>query len=136
MSLYVRVFNSFYSHRKTARLKAALGNDALWIPPRLWAICAEHQPDGDLSDYSAEEIASLIGYTGNAASMLEALLKAGFLDRDPLRVHNWSTHNSYHAIFAGRARNAANARWKGKERKGKETSNASSMQKASGTGNL
>ena len=111
MSLWVKLYTGFYSHRKTARLRARLGFDAFWIPPRLWAYCAENQPDGNLGDYGAEEIANLLGYTGDAKSMLEALLQAGFLDDKPLRIHDWQEHNGFHQVYAERSRKAASARW-------------------------
>lgn len=113
MSLYIKLSTNFFSHVKTLRLKALIGNDAFWIPPRLWVYAAEHQPDGDISKYSAEEIASLIGYTGDAQGMLLAMLKASFLDPDPLRIHDWEEHNGFHKSFAERASKAAKARWEG-----------------------
>lgn len=145
VSLYVRVMNNFYTHRKTIRLRAAIGDAAFWVPPRLWAYAAENQPDGIFKDYSATEIALLIGYLGDAKALLEALLEARYMDNDPLRVHDWEEHNGYHSTFAKRAKTAAKARWdkdsentapsvpdkKGQERKGKEASiavsNASSI---------
>lgn len=111
MSLYVRVYTNFYTSRKTAFLRSVLGDDAYWIPPRIWAYAATDQPDGDLSRYSAQMLANLIGYTKDAASMLQALLDAGFLDSDPLRIHDWEEHNSYHLSYAERAKAAADARW-------------------------
>jgi len=110
-NLYVRVFTGFYKHRKTLRLRATLGNDAYWIPPSLWAYAVENQPDGVFSDYSPEEIASLIGYNGDASIMLQALLKSGFMDDAPLRIHDWGEHNGYHKTYSERAKKAANARW-------------------------
>jgi hypothetical protein len=134
MSLFVRVYTNFFSHRKTAKLRVLLGDDALWVPIKLWSYAAENQPDGDFSSYAPEEIAMLIGYTKNATSMLQALLDVGLMDADPLRVHDWAEHNSYHETYAIRAKKAAVARWKGqdkkgdrKERKGKEASIATSM---------
>ena len=109
--LYVRLYTGFFTHRKTLRLKAAIGTDAFWIPQRIWAYAVENQPDGDFSNYTAEEIASLIGYIGDASKMLEALLKAGFMDEAPLRIHDWGEHNSYHKTFSDRAKKAADARW-------------------------
>lgn len=132
MSLYVRVFTNFYAHRKTLRLKAVIGNDAFWIPPRLWAYAAENQPDGCFKDFTADEIAMLVGYLGNAQALLEAMLRVGFLDSDPLRIHDWVDHNSYHTAYSERGKKGARARWdktgsdktgkdqKGSERKGKE----------------
>ena len=141
MSLYIRLRSSFWTHRKTLRLRSLVGESAFWIPPRIWCYAADNQPDGDFSDFSATELALLIGYSGEAEHMLQALLQAGFLDQD-LRIHNWKVHNGYHAVFRSRARTAAKARWlkqstgkdmKGKERKGvsiakTKTSNASSIE--------
>lgn len=139
MSLHIRVFNDFWTHRKTARLRTKLGDDALWIMPRLWSYAAESQPDGDLSDYTSEEIAMLIGCPKHATSIRQAMLDAGFLD-EVGTLHNWDTRNGYHAAYSDRAKKAAAARWRGKEklkgkeieRKGKETSNATSIQQAWG----
>ena len=137
MSLYVRVYTNFFTHRKTAKLKALLGPDSHWLPMRLWAYAAEHQPDGNFADYSADELVMLLGYSGNAQAMLQALLQAGFMDSNPLRIHDWEEHNAYHQTYSERGRKAAAARWqknaerKGKEKKGKETSIASSMLQAS-----
>jgi hypothetical protein len=111
MSLYIRIFTNFYSHRKTLRLLALIGNDALWVPPRLWAYAAENQPDGIFEGYTADEIASLIGYKGDAERMLQALISARFLDREPLRIHDWEEHNAYHKTYSNRAKKAATARW-------------------------
>lgn len=141
-SLYVKVFTNFYTHRKTMRLFSILGESAFWIPPRLWSYAAENQPNGDFSDYSPEEIALLINYSGNAQAMLQALNKSGFLDNQQL--HDWEEYNGYHTTFAERAKKGAAARWGkkqtqdsgeektgndkiGDERKGKEASNASSI---------
>ena len=139
MSLFVKVFTNFYTHRKTLRLRATLGNDAFWVPPRLWAYAAENQADGDFSDYTDEEIASVIGYLGSASSLLQALLKAGFLD-DDRKIHHWAEHNSYHQVYSERARKGGIAKAKaqkertkekdtekkGEEMIGEETSSASS----------
>lgn len=147
-NLYIRVKTGFFTHRKTVRLKLKIGFDAFWVVPRLWAFAAENQPDGNLSNYSPEEIAELIGYptdaTSNACALLQALLDSGFIDSD-MALHDWQEHNGYHEKFSQRAKDAANARWekeRGKrKRKGKEeiekeigdkqcSSNATSMYSA------
>jgi hypothetical protein len=134
VSLNVRLNCNFYTHRKTAKLRAALGDAALWIPPRLWAYAAENQPDGEFGDYTAAELASLIGYTKDPNAMLQALLQAGFMDSKPLRIHDWGEYNGFHAVYAARAKHAAEARWakertkeKVQERRGEEASIASSI---------
>lgn len=111
MSLYVRVLNSFYTHRKTIRLRATIGDAAFWVPPRIWAYASENQPDGCLEHYSPEELAMLIAYTGDASVMHQALLNVRFLDSDPIRIHGWEEHNGYHSFYAERAKKAASARW-------------------------
>lgn len=127
MALYVRISCGYWSHRKTLRLSALLGPQYAYIPVRLWCYAAENQPDGNFSKYLPEELAMLLGYSGNACGMLEALQQAGFLDG--MSIHDWHDHNSYHEKFAERARKAAHARWEkeGQDKKGKETSNACSI---------
>lgn len=122
-TLYVKIRTGFYTHKKTAILKLLIGNDAYWVPPRIWAYCAENQPDGNLSGYPPELIASLIGYQGDATSMHQALIKSGYLDACGM-VHDWEEHNGYHVTFSVRAKAAAAARWSKKKeakKKGEET---------------
>lgn len=111
MSLYVKLFTGFYTHRKTLALRAKLGDDALWIPPRLWAYAATNQPDGDFSGYTSEMLGMLLECPKHASSIREALVDTGFIDADG-RLHNWDEHNGFHREYAERARKAAQARWK------------------------
>ena len=108
--LYVRLFVGFYQHRKTAKLRELISEAAYWLPPRLWAYAAEHQPDGDFSKYSASELARLLDYRKDASRMLQALTEAGFLDTNG-RIHDWAEHNAYHQTYSDRAKKAARARW-------------------------
>lgn len=110
MSLYIRLMTGFWKNRKTMRLRSKIGNDAYWIPPRLWSYAAENQPDGDFSTYSAEELAMLLEYASNPQALLEALIDSSFLDADQ-KLHGWDEHNGYHQVFAERAAKAASARW-------------------------
>jgi hypothetical protein len=132
MSLYIRLDAAFWSHRKTIRLRAILGDSALWLPPRLWSYASQNQPDGDFSKYLPEEIALLLAYAGDAKAMLGALQQAGFVDQD-MKIHGWAEHNAYHQEYAERASKAATARWekhrereekKKQKKKGKERSQA------------
>lgn len=120
MSLFIRLDCSFFRHRKTLRLRALIGDAALWVPPALWAYAAEHQPDGNMAEFTAKELALAIGYMGDAPSMLQALLQASFLDAD-MKIHDWSQHNGYHALHKEKARNAAKARWEKERTKEKGT---------------
>jgi len=142
MSLYIRLMNNFWDHRKTIKLRTAIGDDALWIVPKLWSYAASNQPNGDFSQYSSEEIAIIIGCPKHATSIRKALLDAGFMDACGT-LHDWDEHNGYHTSFANRAKLAAKTRWqahlpphpypdkdKDKDRD-RETSIASSMLVAS-----
>ena len=117
---FVRVDIGFYTHRKTIRLFAKIGESAFWVPPRLWAYAAAQQIDGDFHDYSATEIALLIGYQNDAQAMLQALIECGFMDVNPLRIHDWEEYNAYHAVFSTRAKNAARVRWEKERTKEKD----------------
>ena len=108
--LYIRVMTGFYTHRKTVKLRSKIGQDANWIPPRLWAYAAENQPDGDLAGYSSEEISELIGCPKYATSILQALKDCRFVDESGM-IHDWNEHNGYHQKFSERAKKAAAARW-------------------------
>lgn len=109
--LYIRVESRFFTHRKTLHLRRLLGDAALWLPIRLWTYAAENEPSGDFGRFDAITLADALHYQGDASSMLQALLDAGFMDRDPLRVHKWAEHNAYHQTYAERAKKAAMARW-------------------------
>lgn len=115
-NLYIRVKTSFYAHRKTLRLKVLLGEDAYWIPPRMWAYAAEHKPDGDLSEYDSMMLADVLGCFKHTTSIKQALLDAGFLDADGM-IHDWAEHNGYHEKFSARAKLAADKRWEEVRRK-------------------
>lgn len=129
MSLYVRLYCSFFSHRKTRRLRAKIGNDAFWVPPRLWAYAATNQPDGDFHSYSAEDIADGIGYTSDAQALLQALLEAQFLDPD-LKLHDWAIHSGFHDLYAQRARKAASVRWEKERSKEREDEERAELNRA------
>lgn len=117
MSLFVRLQTSFWTHRKTLRLKVRIGEAALWLPPRLWSYAAENQPDGDFTQYSADEIALLLGCSTDAQAMLQALQDSGFMDG--MKIHDWDEHNEHNESFSDGAKKAALVRWEN-ERKRKE----------------
>lgn len=108
-NLYVRLHSSFWTHRKTLQLRRKLGDAAFWIPPRLWSFAAENAPNGDLSNYQADDLAMLVQYSGNASEMLQALHDAGFLENGVIK--NWEERNAFHVTNHKRAKIAAEARW-------------------------
>lgn len=129
MSLFVRLDTGFWTHRKTLRLRASLGDAAFWIPPRLWSYAASNQPDGDFSDYTAQELAMLIGCSTDAQAMLEALQRCGFMDG--MKVHGWADHNGYHKTFSDRAKKAAKQRWENEKKRQEKTGEEKRREEAS-----
>lgn len=128
-NLYIRLMTGFWSHRKTARLRSIIGDDALWVVPRLWSYAAENQPDGDLSGYTSEELAMLLGCPKHAPSMLQALKLSGFVEEDG-KIHDWQQHNGFHSTFSKRAKAAAEARWKKeKEQKKQDLDNEKEIER-------
>lgn len=110
--MWIKLEIGFFTHIKTKRLRKIIGDPAYWVPIRIWTFCAATQQDGDLSKYTHEEIAEEIGYPPeHADKLVHALVEVGFLDCQPLRVHEWAEHNKYHTVNADRAAKAAAARW-------------------------
>lgn len=58
----------------------------------LWWWCLSFAVDGDLSKFDVEEIAEGAEWEGNARPFVTALIKTGWLDEEPLRVHDWMTY--------------------------------------------
>lgn len=108
--LYIRLRTGFYTHKKTAKLRSLIGDDAFWIPPRLWAYAAENQPDGDFSSYDSAQLAMLLECPKYATSILQALVSGGFIEESGI-IHDWSEHNGYHDRYSARAKLAAEVRW-------------------------
>ena len=85
-------------HPKTKRLAKLLG---ISIPTAighmhcLWYWALEYAQDGNLTDFTPDEIAEAALWGGSAQAFVDALIGcgvgggAGFLDGDPLRVHDW-----------------------------------------------
>ena len=61
----------------------------------LWHFVAEQADRGDVGRYSDEEIEAEIGWEGPQGMMIQALVKAGWLDQcetHRLVVHDWESH--------------------------------------------
>lgn len=81
-------------HPKTKRLArnlecsvpAALGHLHL-----LWWWATDYAPDGDLSAFTAEDIADALLWEGDPQTLIEGLQEARFLD-DGLQIHDWDDY--------------------------------------------
>jgi hypothetical protein len=60
----------------------------------VWTLAAQFADDGDLSRFSAQEIADYAGYEGDAENLVNALVSSRWLDGciGALAVHDWLDH--------------------------------------------
>ena len=90
---WIESHQSLLTHRKTLRLAALLKTDKYKIIGHLhalWWWALDNAPDGDLSALTAEEVAEAIGWPiKRAAELVNALHDSGYLDSDPMRLHDW-----------------------------------------------
>ncbi len=120
---------SYFNHRKTKRLVAALGRDADVLPLRLWAYVGDaHPEDGKLIGYAAAEIESYMGWRGEVGRAVAAFVSLGWLDaiEGGYEVHDWLRHQGHLIAYSRRGKLAAKARWERLE----PPENASSMLQA------
>lgn len=111
---YLNLDLDYFSHPKTNRLIGLLGRGSEAFPLRLWCYCGKyHTGDGRLSDYSVQEIESVLGWCGESGKLVQALLKVGFLHKDTTGyyVHDWLEHEGHLGALKEKAKNAAKARW-------------------------
>lgn len=68
--------------------------EVVGILESIWCFCCHNARTGDLSPFSYDEIAAWIGYRDDAGSLIDALVKCKWLDRDGdiLIVHDWDEH--------------------------------------------
>ena len=101
--MWIKAHASLARHPKTKRMARMLGiSDAMAVGPLfvLWWWAMEYAQDGDLSDFTDEEIASAAGWDGDPSSFVSALVEcggrgSGFLDRTEdggLILHEWDEH--------------------------------------------
>lgn len=82
-------------HPKFFRLKLLLKLNkscALGYLEALWHFCGKYTPQGNIGKYSDADIEAWLEWDGAEGSLVEAMAKAGWLDRDAaqrLIVHDW-----------------------------------------------
>ena len=85
------------THPKFRRLQRELGLPAYAVVgplESLWMLAAQFAEDGDLSRFSALEIADYAGWEGDETKLVEALIACRWLDRNDqtLTIHDWVDH--------------------------------------------
>lgn len=92
--MYAEVDVDLPSHPKSLRLASLLNEPRAWTRMvQLWLWAMKYALDGDLSDFSSQEVAQAMGYSLDADQDLISALKnhlatSGFLDADG-RLHDW-----------------------------------------------
>jgi len=86
------------NHPKMTALASILNiprYSAVGILESLWHWAAQFAKPGDIGRWTDEQIASGIGYDGDAHKLIEALLQSGWIDTDEkyrLIIHDWYEH--------------------------------------------
>ena len=98
---WIELHQSLTTHKKTRRLARALG---LGVPDGIpqtighlclfWLWCVDGAEDGNLDDLDAQDIADAAGWTGDPDVFMEAMIAAGFIDKneDGICVHGWDDY--------------------------------------------
>lgn len=99
MSPWIQVYANLPAHRKTCRLRDALGlknnYEAVGLLVCLWTWMAVNAPSGSLAGFGTRDIAEAAGWRKSPGKFQDALIEAGFLDLTDdgsLLVHDWDEH--------------------------------------------
>lgn len=86
------------NHVKVRRLKRLLGvplYQAVGLLETVWLLCSDCCDEGNLGKFTDEEIADYLEWEGPPGMVVNALVEAGWVDRDEkhrLVVHDWLEH--------------------------------------------
>ncbi len=132
---WIKSHTSIRLHPKVTRLRTELSISrpaAVGHLHLLWHWVLEYAPDGDLSRYSAAEIAEAAEWQASAADeFVAALVACGWLDRDDsgqLRVHGWQEYAG--ELLRRRSSSSAGASSAGASSAGASSAGASSSRPA------
>lgn len=93
MSEWIPSYASLRDHPKLKRLSRILSMDrpsVVGYLHYLWWWAMDYAPDGDLSRFTADDVADAIDWQGDASVFMGALRSSGFVDGDQL--HDWETY--------------------------------------------
>lgn len=99
MNTDIRLATTFVGHRKRKRLKRLLGPGYLDYLIDLWLRVAQCCPDGELTEWTPQDIADEAGYDGDADKFINALIDSGWLECDKktknFRLHDWRDYQGW-----------------------------------------
>lgn len=88
---WIELHQTLPQNKKTLRLKSILKisqAEAIGHLCMLWLWSVDNAPDGNLSEFYSEEIASISGWDKDPDEFLNALINSGFVD-DNKTLHDW-----------------------------------------------
>jgi len=62
---------------------------AIGLLHRLWWWAIDYAPKGELAAFTDRQLAKGCGWTGEAGLLRQALIEAGFIDRETGELHDW-----------------------------------------------
>ena len=94
---WIKSYQELRHHPKASRLSRFCGiplAQAIGHLHIFWWSALDYAQDGDLSALDDEEIAALAGWDGDAVAFVEALNKAGFIDKagGGYAIHDWGEY--------------------------------------------
>ena len=92
---WIELHQSLPTNKKTLRLKNILKiktPQAIGHLCMLWLWALDNAADGDISSFSADEIAEVSGWTGkDPEAFVSALVEAEFVDME-MTIHDWGDY--------------------------------------------
>ena len=98
----IRISTGFPLHLKTRKLRALLGDGAVFNLIALWCSAGLTRSKGALTGLSVSDIEMLSHWEGDPGRFVEVLTEIGFLDKrddGAYALHDWEEHNRW-AFFA------------------------------------
>lgn len=93
---WIKIEHGLCKSRKIAKLSAAMKwsrHQSIGFMVDFWIWAAQSCDDGQLTGITDGEIA-FAGGLDHAEGILDALVASGFVDREPLRIHQWAEHQA------------------------------------------
>jgi hypothetical protein len=110
MGIWIKFPCAYWSDARQFRLRREIGDNALWLPARLWTFAATTAESGNLAEYGPEDLATEFGFSEGGTKMILALQAAGYLDKK-CQIVDWEELYGLPASRQSAARKGAAGRW-------------------------
>lgn len=92
---WIELHQTVWVDKKTLIMASILNIAPIYVVAHmahLWCWGLDNTPSGTLVDLPTTVIATGAGWTGDPDQFVDAAIKAGFIDRDPLALHDWNDY--------------------------------------------